>query len=562
VFAPPISKVATAKPAAGPAPAQPVAAAQPFGRSVEGAAHPSRDFAGLPSLKSARGQASDPPEVEADRVAEEIVGGPNSGAGDGAAPPPEPLGELPGGRATSGRPLTQSARDFFEPRFGYDFSKVRLHADEQAAASARDLGARAYARGHDIVFGASEYDPDSSSGRRLLAHELAHVVQQSASGVASIQRKEVDAEAEIKGPQDWTTSDREAATPRWAAACKTNLDAVDSTQYVRIVERRDFYKWFYHYAAEQGFTTRWALAAYAVANGAHQIADMDESHDLANSALSMANVELEGAMREGNQVIFDNVLPKLKKLIDGKPLKGRAALEWDSQVLADEQALVQPMYKALSPDSVKQMDYIAKKTRFAWLGAKAGNAYGRVTNTTTGDYVAAEKDVAGGVVPEFPASASLQSVGDRWQYGMGVGNTFTPGGTNFTPGRDKMPSVAPSYASGAELAKVDTRRRLHELDAWLNPHRADRVGPGADYKAIIAGLSEAEKKQVASDRSPDGWAYSTAFAQFGFIEEADVRNALPSDPAFAPQAAAFLARFAAERRRVQMRYPSSVLSPM
>jgi hypothetical protein len=67
---------------------------------------------------------------------------------------------------------------FFQPRFGYDFSKVRLHTDGEAAKGARAVQARAYTTGRDIVFGASEYAPHTDPGRRLLAHELTHVVQQ------------------------------------------------------------------------------------------------------------------------------------------------------------------------------------------------------------------------------------------------------------------------------------------------------------------------------------------------------------------------------------------------
>ncbi len=77
-----------------------------------------------------------------------------------------------------GRPLSKSVRDFFEPRFGREFDQVRIHTDERAANSARALSARAYTLGHDIVFGAGEFCPDTHEGKRLLAHELAHVVQQ------------------------------------------------------------------------------------------------------------------------------------------------------------------------------------------------------------------------------------------------------------------------------------------------------------------------------------------------------------------------------------------------
>jgi len=78
-----------------------------------------------------------------------------------------------------GRPLSADLRTFFEPRFGFDFGRVRLHTEASAAASAASIQALAYTAGEDIVFAAGQYAPQASSGRHLLAHELTHVVQQS-----------------------------------------------------------------------------------------------------------------------------------------------------------------------------------------------------------------------------------------------------------------------------------------------------------------------------------------------------------------------------------------------
>jgi hypothetical protein len=75
-----------------------------------------------------------------------------------------------------GRPLDPATRAFMEPRFGHDFSRVRVHADALAAESAAAMEAAAYTVGHDVVFGAGQYAPETSRGRSLLAHELAHVV--------------------------------------------------------------------------------------------------------------------------------------------------------------------------------------------------------------------------------------------------------------------------------------------------------------------------------------------------------------------------------------------------
>lgn len=78
----------------------------------------------------------------------------------------------------AGRPLDGGTRDFMESRFGQDFGQVRIHTDAQAAESASAINARAYTSGSNIVFGSGEYQPETDSGKRLLAHELVHVGQQ------------------------------------------------------------------------------------------------------------------------------------------------------------------------------------------------------------------------------------------------------------------------------------------------------------------------------------------------------------------------------------------------
>jgi hypothetical protein len=78
-----------------------------------------------------------------------------------------------------GQSLSEDDRAFFEPRFGYDFSQVRVHADAKAAETARGVNAQAYTIGQDVVFGAGQYVPGINEKLRLLAHELTHVIQQS-----------------------------------------------------------------------------------------------------------------------------------------------------------------------------------------------------------------------------------------------------------------------------------------------------------------------------------------------------------------------------------------------
>ena len=92
----------------------------------------------------------------------------------------------PGG----GSPLPATERAFFEPRFGRDLTNVRIHTGTAADQSAKSINARAYTLGSDIAFGRGEYSLGAPAGRRLMAHELAHTVQQTGTaGARTIRRK-------------------------------------------------------------------------------------------------------------------------------------------------------------------------------------------------------------------------------------------------------------------------------------------------------------------------------------------------------------------------------------
>jgi hypothetical protein len=110
-----------------------------------------------------------------------------------------------------------------EPRFGHDFSTVRVHADRQAAESARSVNALAYTVGSEIAFGPGRYAPESSAGRQLLAHELTHVVQQRAGvhlkdGIGQAgdaYEMQADAIAASMSPENLKQSRSESATNGW-----------------------------------------------------------------------------------------------------------------------------------------------------------------------------------------------------------------------------------------------------------------------------------------------------------------------------------------------------------
>jgi hypothetical protein len=109
-----------------------------------------------------------------------------------------------------------------EDRFGYDFSSVRIHADESAAEAASSVNARAFTKGNNVVFGRGQYSPGSEAGRWLLAHEFTHVIQQSKAPVLSLSRS--------RSPEPRPTSTRRdgASTIRrvkWNTAVDTGRDS-------------------------------------------------------------------------------------------------------------------------------------------------------------------------------------------------------------------------------------------------------------------------------------------------------------------------------------------------
>ncbi|MCG8336975.1 MAG: DUF4157 domain-containing protein [Proteobacteria bacterium] len=88
---------------------------------------------------------------------------------------------------SGGQPLSRQEKSFHEPRFGADFSNVRVHNDSKAHEAAQSINAKAFTSGNNIVFGKGQYSPDSSSGKHLMAHELTHTVQQNVG--SKIQRQ-------------------------------------------------------------------------------------------------------------------------------------------------------------------------------------------------------------------------------------------------------------------------------------------------------------------------------------------------------------------------------------
>lgn len=203
-------------------------AAQVHPRSHTSQPSSARPWSEFAQTKLTIGQPGDRYEREADRVADHLAGSfqdkatPRSTEYVDAGPllrrdplPPVALGntsvpEIVGDvLASSGEPLPSQTRAEMEPHFGHDFSQVRVHADKQAAESARQIGARAYTLGNNLVFGTHQYAPATPRGQRLLAHELTHVVQQQSGSKQQIQRDDKTVMERVQIPRE--TSSQTAA---------------------------------------------------------------------------------------------------------------------------------------------------------------------------------------------------------------------------------------------------------------------------------------------------------------------------------------------------------------
>ncbi|HEX2093051.1 MAG TPA: DUF4157 domain-containing protein, partial [Longimicrobiaceae bacterium] len=208
------------------------------------------------------------------------------GCGGGAAPLADPLlqrqaaGPAPAAGAPAstlpddaGRPLDPATRTLMEERFGRDLRDVRIHTGPEADAAARGLNARAFTVGRDIVFGAGEYDPGSPGGRRLLAHELTHTVQQSGAappasgGTLPVSRPDDALEREAERVAE------QVLGGAWAAPVTPARPGVQRQILPDLPDLPDLPSWE---DVEAGATAVWeetTETAEAIAEGAGQVVD-------------------------------------------------------------------------------------------------------------------------------------------------------------------------------------------------------------------------------------------------------------------------------------------------
>jgi Domain of unknown function (DUF4157) len=224
---------------------------------------------------------------------EGTLAGPRPAAPEGSIAAPPIVGEVLS--SGDGQPLNAETRAYFEPRFGADLGGVRLHTDARATSSARAVNAQAYTVGRDIVLGDGAPSLDTGGGRRLLAHELAHVSQQSSLGArAIVQRSPLPGYAQ-KGdtcePASLLTAliiwDRERADP---AAPNSNVVAVCNTALIHLAQN------------QAGTIQKWGGGAGGQKQYAAAVASLTTIRDSAHTSTTSAT---EGQFQEIAQILSE-----------------------------------------------------------------------------------------------------------------------------------------------------------------------------------------------------------------------------------------------------------------
>ena len=230
-----------------------------------------------------------------------------------------------------GEPLDEGARGEMEARFQYSFADVRVHADAEAAASAQAQNARAYTLGQSIVFGANRYAPATDEGRRLLAHELAHTIQQRTAG---------DGRGSAE-PEEMLESSANAAACSVASGDRVAFRHPQSGRRVQRAPLSD---------------ARWKNDVQAARYRGQQLAARVRKHGkLSSDARKKANEELgyfEGAAKEAYR---REVKPAMAQF---------AEIEMPAMDMAAEPAKPEPASQQPAPMS-KQSEYEAMSAYYA-----------------------------------------------------------------------------------------------------------------------------------------------------------------------------------------------------
>ena len=198
---------------------------------------------------------------------------------------------------------------------------------------------------------------------------------------------------------EWYNIDGRTEQSSFGSAAMNNLMTLNNKAYTRIMERAEFYEWFQGASEAKGFKTRWAGAASKVATAVGLVAgELPDHADMGTAPitdfLGYSNDAIRAFSYAGNEMIFNDALPKLRAIYTGPVREGELAETTDKIMLAQEQNLVQRLYKAQSESTIRLLSDGAKQK--SWF----------------------VRNIAPVPVGPFPESFNLMSVRDRWVYGM------------------------------------------------------------------------------------------------------------------------------------------------
>jgi Domain of unknown function (DUF4157) len=358
---------------------------------------------------------------------------------------------------SSGQPLDCATRAFMEPRFGHDFSRVRVHTHAEAAKSASGMHARAFTSGQDIFFGRGEYNPSSRVGQVLLAHELTHVVQQG-----NVIRSKRIQRAPDDGPKD-------------PSIAGTSGDAIEMWKDV-IAQR--------HFQKKAGNVTfaRMKIVDSKGNTVVNILTESDESLHAEEKAIGDARKLIP----KGQTVVGGKMIFVTDQTVCDKPGRCRAQISKFAQELGMEEATATIIRRAALPEEPGPLagpKPTAKKIQKTVVA-------GLELTTSTETIYKRAGNVPGGTLS--PVKPPAQTASGDLTTGKPTGKTASGGG-----GGTLAPVKPPARTASGDVTRGD--------DVPVKPNIRP-VGPGRGGPNLAADAEEAEEIEAGGGGGLGGLA--------------------------------------------------------